>query len=124
MLAGESIFLNHFTANGANQEVLLAPALVGDVDTIDLDGTLMIQGSSWLGSASDIDVDMSFKVWVRPSLAVKACSGSSALAPVRSSSTALAASMLKLMATTPSILATSLPLMTALNGASAKPAHR
>jgi len=85
MFAGENFFLNHFTANAENQQVLIGPALMGDIVEHTLSGGhLIVQGSSWLASSSGIDLDASWQgfgkalfsgermFWVR-------CSGSGAI---------------------------------------------
>ena len=58
--AGETMFVNHFTATEDGQEVMLAPALVGDVDHIQLDGqrAITVQASSYLASTPGISVDL------------------------------------------------------------------
>ena len=58
MFSGESFFLPHFTSHGQGQEVIVGPALIGDVMHHRLNGgSLVIQGASWLASSSDIEVD-------------------------------------------------------------------
>jgi uncharacterized protein (TIGR00266 family) len=62
MLAGESLFLNHFTATEPNQTLFIGPALMGDIIHYPLSGgTLIVQGSSWLASAPGIDVDATWQ---------------------------------------------------------------
>jgi uncharacterized protein (TIGR00266 family) len=62
MLAGESIFLNHFTGTGAGGDVVVAPSLPGDVIEQPLrGGALLVQGSSWLASSGQVDVDASYQ---------------------------------------------------------------
>lgn len=58
MLAGESFFLNIFTSNGEG-EVCTAPALVGDITHIVLDGSkeFAVQASSYLASTPGIQID-------------------------------------------------------------------
>lgn len=59
---GESLFLNHFTASADGQVMYVGPALVGDVCHHTLNGnTMIVQGSSWLASAADIEIDGSFQ---------------------------------------------------------------
>ena len=57
LFSGESFFLNHFTADSDNQELIIGPALVGDIVQHELNGTLVVQGSSWLASTNDIEID-------------------------------------------------------------------
>ena len=61
MFSGESFFLNHFTADSDNQELLIGPSLIGDVVQHELQGTMVVQGSSWLASANDIQVDTTWQ---------------------------------------------------------------
>lgn len=61
MLAGENFFLNYFRAEAPNQELWLGPSLLGDITRHTLrTGALIVQGSSWLASSADIDVDATF----------------------------------------------------------------
>jgi len=61
MFAGENFFLNHFTARHDNQTLMLGPQLMGDIVHHDLDGTLIVQGSSWLASDEGVELDASFQ---------------------------------------------------------------
>ncbi len=62
MFSGESFFLNSFTATADNQQVIVGPALIGDVIHHQLEGgTLVVQGSSWMASSPGIDIDTSFQ---------------------------------------------------------------
>jgi uncharacterized protein (TIGR00266 family) len=62
MLAGENLFLNHFTATQANQTLIIGPGLLGDIVHYPMrGGTLVVQGSSWLASATDIDIDATWQ---------------------------------------------------------------
>lgn len=62
MLAGENFFLNHFTATADGQEVIVGPALIGDVCHHKLDNaTLIVQGSSWLASSGQVKIDASWQ---------------------------------------------------------------
>ncbi len=58
--AGESLFVNHFTAKEDGEQVMLAPTLVGDVEHVSLDGErrVTVQASSYLASTTGIDVDL------------------------------------------------------------------
>lgn len=61
MFAGENLFLNHFTANRDGQHIMIGPQLLGDVVHHRLtDGSLIVQGSSWLASSTDIAIDATF----------------------------------------------------------------
>jgi len=60
-LAGESMFVNHFTADTDGQQVMLAPALVGDVERIRMKGrTVTVQATSYLASGTGVNVSL---VW-------------------------------------------------------------
>lgn len=62
MLGGENLFLNHFTANAPDQEVIVGPALVGDVIHHQLDNATMIcQGDAWLASSEGIEIDATWR---------------------------------------------------------------
>lgn len=62
MFAGESLFLNHFTAQQDDQSLIIGPRLMGDIVHHDLTGgTLIVQGSSWLASSTDIEVDATWQ---------------------------------------------------------------
>jgi uncharacterized protein (TIGR00266 family) len=58
VLGGESFFMNTFTASGPDAQVVLAPALPGDIVTWPVTGnTVYLQSGSYLGSADSIDID-------------------------------------------------------------------
>ncbi|MDH3348853.1 MAG: TIGR00266 family protein [Desulfobulbaceae bacterium] len=62
ILAGESFFLNHYTAKGDGGEVWLAPTMSGDMMDYDLDNeNLIVQSGSYLASEPDIDVEMGWQ---------------------------------------------------------------
>ena len=62
MLAGENLFLNHFTATQANQSLIIGPRLMGDIIHFPMSGgTVIVQGSSWLASATGIDIDATWQ---------------------------------------------------------------
>ncbi len=62
MLAGENLFLNHFTATQANQTLIIGPGLLGDIIHYPMSGgTLVVQGSSWLASATSIEIDATWQ---------------------------------------------------------------
>jgi len=61
MMTRESVFVSSFTARGGAGEVLLGPAVPGDVVGLDLGGrTLLVQSSSWLASEPDVQLDTQF----------------------------------------------------------------
>lgn len=61
MFAGENFFLNHFTAQDSDQTLILGPQLMGDVIHHRLNGTLIVQGSSWLCSEEHIEIDATWQ---------------------------------------------------------------
>jgi uncharacterized protein (TIGR00266 family) len=61
MVTRESIFVSSFTARGGPGEVLLGPAVPGDVIGLDVAGrTLLVQSSSWLASDPEVQLDTQF----------------------------------------------------------------
>jgi len=58
VFAGESLFVNRFTAETAPVEVVLAPTLVGDVEHITLDERtpVFVQAESYLASSPEVRV--------------------------------------------------------------------
>ncbi len=62
MFAGENLFLNHFTATEPNQDLIIGPGLLGDVIHYPMTGgTLVVQGSSWMASATAIEIDATWQ---------------------------------------------------------------
>ncbi|MFT6985652.1 MAG: hypothetical protein ACJAT7_001467 [Psychromonas sp.] len=62
MMAGESLFLNHFAAKGKTGELFLGTALAGDMMSLELDNeSLIVQNGSYLASSEGIDVDMGWQ---------------------------------------------------------------
>lgn len=61
MFAGENFFLNHFSSHSEGQSLILGPQLMGDIVHYPLNGTLIVQGSSWLASDSNIEIDASWQ---------------------------------------------------------------
>lgn len=62
MLAGESFFLNHFTAGSQGGEVLLATTLPGDMMKLAMEGeTLIVQSGSFVACTPGIAMDMSWQ---------------------------------------------------------------
>ncbi|MCA9860311.1 MAG: TIGR00266 family protein [Thermomicrobiales bacterium] len=61
ILGGESFFQNTFTATSNNGQVMLAPALTGDVMVREMkDEDLIVQSGAYLGSSMGINVDTSW----------------------------------------------------------------
>ena len=62
MLAGESFFLNHFTASDQGGEVWLATTLAGDMMEYQLDNeNLIVQGGSYVASDPAIEIDLGWQ---------------------------------------------------------------
>lgn len=58
-MAGETMFVNHFTAKEDGQQVMLAPAMVGDVVVESVsDGPITVQASSYMGSTPKVSIDL------------------------------------------------------------------
>jgi len=59
MLGGETFFINTFSASGGPGEVIVAPALPGDIIHMPLDGSkaIMVQSGSWLAGEASVTVD-------------------------------------------------------------------
>ena len=59
VLGGESFFINTFTASDGAGEVIVAPALPGDIIHLPVDGSkaIMVQSGSWLASEAGVAVD-------------------------------------------------------------------
>ena len=58
VLGGESFFMNTFTATGPDAQVVVAPALPGDIVTWPLSGnTVYLQSGSYLAAPESVDVD-------------------------------------------------------------------
>lgn len=62
LLAGESFFLNHYTASPTGGEVWLAATLPGDMMKIALTGeTVIVQAGSFVACSEGISMDMSWQ---------------------------------------------------------------
>ncbi|TGK17496.1 TIGR00266 family protein [Leptospira fluminis] len=59
-LGGESFWMNTFSAAQPG-ELLLAPTLPGDIEKLDLNGTIYVQSSSFLASSPAIEMDTKFQ---------------------------------------------------------------
>lgn len=58
MLGGESLFINEFTAEGAEGEIGIAPSAYGDMGHFYLDNkTVYLQGSAFVASGMDVQVE-------------------------------------------------------------------
>ena len=62
MLAGESFFINHFTAGHDGGELYLAATLSGDMMTYDLDNeNLIVQGGSFVACDPGVNLDLGWE---------------------------------------------------------------
>ena len=62
MLGGESLFLSVFRSPNQGGEIFLAPRLLGDLLLYEMKGQeLVVQATSYLASASDVDVELGFQ---------------------------------------------------------------
>ncbi len=62
MVAGESLFLNHFEPVGGPGEVIFGTALAGDMMSYTLDReNLIVQGSSFLACEQGVDIDLGWQ---------------------------------------------------------------
>jgi uncharacterized protein (TIGR00266 family) len=62
MIAGESLFLNHFEPQGGSGELWLGTTLAGDMTTLSLDQeSLIVQGGSFLACEAGIDIDLGWQ---------------------------------------------------------------
>lgn len=58
MLAGESFFMNHYTARESNSHVLLSSGLPGDIEIINLNhNKIIVQATSFLAADSQINIE-------------------------------------------------------------------
>jgi uncharacterized protein (TIGR00266 family) len=62
LLAGESFFLNHYTAGPAGGEVWVAPTLPGDMMKVALAGeTMIVQAGSFVACSEGVTMDMNWQ---------------------------------------------------------------
>ncbi|VUD53403.1 hypothetical protein TDB9533_01827 [Thalassocella blandensis] len=62
MIAGESLFLNHFDPQGKPGEVFFGTDLAGDMMTLDLDNeNLIVQSGSFLACEDSVDIDLGWQ---------------------------------------------------------------
>ena len=57
MVSGESFFQNTYTAPGNGGELVLAPALPGDMIVLDITGEFMLQSGAYIASESGVITD-------------------------------------------------------------------
>jgi uncharacterized protein (TIGR00266 family) len=80
VLGGESFFMNTYRASAQGGQIMLAPALPGDMAVMELrDETLMLQSGSYVGSSEGIDIDTKWSgaqtFFAREGLIMLKCSG-------------------------------------------------
>jgi uncharacterized protein (TIGR00266 family) len=64
VLGGESMFVNHYTAEEDDQRVMLAPAMVGDVLDIEMSKRpIYVQATSFLAATPDVVVQLVWGGW-------------------------------------------------------------
>lgn len=62
MLAGESLFLNHFEPKDEAGTIFLGTSLAGDMMTLNLDNeSLVVQNGSFMACADGIDIDLGWQ---------------------------------------------------------------
>ncbi|OZG71554.1 TIGR00266 family protein [Hahella sp. CCB-MM4] len=62
MVAGESLFLNHFEPKSGPGEVWLGATLAGDMMTYDLDNeSLIVQGGSFMACEEGVEIDLGWQ---------------------------------------------------------------
>ncbi|MDA3955577.1 TIGR00266 family protein [Oceanispirochaeta sp.] len=61
-LAGEGLFMNHYTAGSQGGEVYLSTTLPGDMKVLELDGThnIKVQNSSFVAHSPDVKMNISW----------------------------------------------------------------
>jgi len=62
MLAGESLFISEYSAEGGNGEIGIAPGTPGDLAHVHLEGnTVFLQNSAFLASTMGVELDAKFQ---------------------------------------------------------------
>ncbi len=62
MLAGENLFLNHYTAGATPGTVFIAPDMLGDMIEQDLHGNgLIVQSGSYVASTGEVKIEMNMQ---------------------------------------------------------------
>jgi uncharacterized protein (TIGR00266 family) len=84
VLGGESFFMNTYRASAQGGQIMLAPALPGDMAVIELQNeTLMVQSGSYVGSSEGVDIDTKWSgaqtFFAREGLIMLKCSGAGTL---------------------------------------------
>jgi uncharacterized protein (TIGR00266 family) len=80
VLGGESFFMNTYRASAQGGQIMLAPALPGDMAVMELQNeTLMVQSGSYVGSSEGVEIDTKWSgaqtFFAREGLIMLKCSG-------------------------------------------------
>jgi uncharacterized protein (TIGR00266 family) len=84
VLGGESFFMNTYRASAQGGQIMLAPALPGDMAVMELENeTLMVQSGSYVGSSEGVEIDTKWSgaqtFFAREGLIMLKCSGAGTL---------------------------------------------
>lgn len=60
VLGGESFFVNTFTAQGGPGQITFAPSLPGDIDLVQVNGSLIVQSGSFLAGDRSLEIETKF----------------------------------------------------------------
>lgn len=60
VVGGERFFMNTFYADGGPGTIELAPPYTGDIEALEVEGTIYAQSGSYLASALDIEIETKF----------------------------------------------------------------
>jgi len=60
VLGGESFFVNTFTAQGGPGQITFAPSLPGDIDQVQVNGSLIVQSGSFLAGDRGLEIETKF----------------------------------------------------------------
>lgn len=60
VLGGESFFVNTFTAQGGPGQITFAPSLPGDIDQVQVAGSLIVQSGSFLAGDRGLEIETKF----------------------------------------------------------------
>lgn len=65
VVGGETLFVNRYRGTAEGQQLMIAPSMVGDIVSLDLDGTrtIIVQSTSYLASGPDIHVRLVWGGW-------------------------------------------------------------
>lgn len=57
LVGGETVFQNTYTATEDGQTIEIAPKIPGDMEEIDIEGTVIVQSGSYVASTPDVEVN-------------------------------------------------------------------